>query len=189
MTLNCSATARSTWFSLTEQSDGVEVCEGPGILHNSVLCRLHGPREQDWWRNVNPEHRIDARHLIADPVFSDRFTGREHRIGDALRIQRIPCWRQPKLLIWCWSWNFSTWPGKSYDFKFVAFTDTYRELIWMHLLIPKSDPDFTEDLRNRVIDVPPARAWSTQQKTVAFHWTEWRSWSLRRTRDFARLWV
>ena len=58
MTLNCSSTARSFWFSLIEQSDVVEVCERPGILHDSVLCRLHGRWEQDWWRNVNPEHRI-----------------------------------------------------------------------------------------------------------------------------------
>ena len=36
--------------------------------------------------------------------------------------------------------------------------DTYSVLVWMHLLIPKSEPDFTKDLKNRVIDVPPARA-------------------------------
>jgi hypothetical protein len=25
-----------------DSRDGVEVCEGPGILHNSKICRLHG---------------------------------------------------------------------------------------------------------------------------------------------------
>ena len=30
------------------QSDGVEVCEGPGTLHDSELCRFHGQREHDW---------------------------------------------------------------------------------------------------------------------------------------------
>ena len=32
-------------FLLDLQSDGVEVCGGPGILHDSELCRLHGQRE------------------------------------------------------------------------------------------------------------------------------------------------
>ena len=29
-------------------SDGVEVREGPGILHDFVFRRLHGHREYDW---------------------------------------------------------------------------------------------------------------------------------------------
>ena len=41
------------FFSI-KQGDGAEVCEGPGILHDSELCRLHGQREHDWY----PEHRI-----------------------------------------------------------------------------------------------------------------------------------
>ena len=59
-------------------------------LHDSELWRLRGRWEQDWWRNVNPGHRIDAEHLIIDPVLVV-LTGREHRVGDTLRIQRIPC--------------------------------------------------------------------------------------------------
>ena len=37
-----------SFFLDIKQSNGVEVCEGPGILHDSELCRLHGQREYDW---------------------------------------------------------------------------------------------------------------------------------------------
>ena len=30
------------------QSDRVEVCEGPGTLHDSESCRFHGQREYYW---------------------------------------------------------------------------------------------------------------------------------------------
>ena len=41
MTLNCSPVARSLLFPFM-QSDGVEVGEEPGTLHDSELCRLLG---------------------------------------------------------------------------------------------------------------------------------------------------
>ena len=119
--------------------------------------------EQDWWRNAKPEHHIDARHLIADPVFRV-FYGQRTSDWGRTTYPKSTCWRQPKLLIWCWSWNCCTRPGKPYDFKFVAFTDTHRDLVWMNLLTPKSKLDLTVDLNNWVIDVrskdwdvPPTR--------------------------------
>ena len=37
---------------------------------------------------------------------------------------------------------------KPYDFKFVAFTGHYRDMVWIYLLTPKSEPDLTADFSN-----------------------------------------
>ena len=96
--------------------------------------------------------------------FFESFYGQRTSDWGRTANPKSTCWRQPKFLIWCWSWNYCIWPGKSYDFKFVAFTDTHRDLVWMILLTPKSEPDLTVDSSNWVIgvhskdwDVPPTR--------------------------------
>ena len=55
-------------------------------------------------------------------------------IGDAMRIQRTPCKRQPKFTILSDGVEII---AKSYDFKFAAFTDTYRVWSGRNLLFPK----------------------------------------------------
>ena len=65
---------------MIEQSDGVEVCERPGICTTLCYVVFTDGEEQDWRRNANPEHHIDARRLIADPVFVS-FTGNESLMG------------------------------------------------------------------------------------------------------------
>ena len=51
--------------------------------------------------------------------------------------------------------NIANYRVKSYDFKFVAFTDIYRVWSGKYLLTPKSEPDLTVDLTNCVIAAPP----------------------------------
>ena len=115
-------------------------CDVPptrGTLHDSELRRFHGPQESDWWRNANLEHRIRCQSPVRWPSFFGASAARSVLLSfRAMNVWLEMHWESIEYRVddsrsyWsdCRSWFTSIWPGKSYDFKFVAFTDTNR--VW-----------------------------------------------------------
>ena len=89
-------------------------------------------RDAMWIQNT----ALDASRRFVDPVFSERlllalcccFSRASNANGDALRIQSTTCWRQPKLLTYCRSWNTAYDQGNRYDFEFVASETQWARL-------------------------------------------------------------
>ena len=104
---------------MIEQSDGVEVCERPGIC--TTLCYVVFTDGKNKIGDANPEHHIDARRLIADPVFVS-FTGNERLMGTHCesKVNVLTPAEITDLLLELKLLHKTRTP---YDFKFVAYTD------------------------------------------------------------------
>jgi len=107
---------------------------------------------------------------VCFPLRAAASTGSEHLIVTHCE-SREHCVDASRSLIF---WVIELKSGKSYDFKFVTFTDTYRVWSGRCLLFPKSEPDLTVDLSNCVIDV-------SSRFCLLLHATQW-SRPLKRAR-------
>ena len=112
-----------------------------GFARLCVLSSSRTVRTRYLRRNANPEHHIDARRLIADPVFVS-FPGQRTSDGDALRIQsqRVDASRS--------YWSAVGVETVAQDQETVRLQvcclhGHYRGMVWIYLLTPKSEPDLT----------------------------------------------
>ena len=92
------------------------------------------------------EHCIDARHLIADRLFFISLRAEYHRVGDTLESRG---YRADDIR----SYGLDVGVDTAYDQGNRTTTSlsplrTTSELVWIYLLTPKNEPDFTEDLDN-----------------------------------------